>query len=32
LCPLPGVEYAVFSAAKLFYRMIGYWYSLENMK
>jgi agmatinase len=30
LCPLPGAEYGVFSAAKLFYRMIGYWYALEN--
>jgi agmatinase len=32
LCPLPGAEYGVFSAAKLFYRMIGYWYALENRK
>jgi agmatinase len=30
LCPLPGSEYGVFTAAKLFYRMIGYWYALEN--
>jgi agmatinase len=30
LCPLPGAEYGVFAAAKLFYRMIGYWYALEN--
>ncbi len=26
LCPRPGMEYGVFSAAKLVYRMIGYWY------
>jgi agmatinase len=32
LCPLPGAEYGVFGAAKLFYRMIGYWYALENQK
>lgn len=32
LCPLPGAEYGAFSAAKLFYRMIGYWYGLENQK
>jgi agmatinase len=32
LCPLPGAEYGVFGAAKLFYRMIGYWYALENLK
>jgi agmatinase len=32
LCPLPGAEYGVFGAAKLFYRMIGYWYALENRK
>jgi agmatinase len=30
LCPMPGAEHGVFTAAKLFYRMIGYWYALEN--
>jgi agmatinase len=29
LCPRPGAEYGIFAAARLFYRMIGYWYALE---
>jgi agmatinase len=32
LCPRPGAEHGVFAAAKLFYRMIGYWYALESRK
>jgi agmatinase len=30
LCPRPGAEYGEFTAAKLFYRMIGYWTASEN--
>lgn len=25
LCPRPGADYGVFTAAKLLYRMLGYW-------
>jgi agmatinase len=30
LCPKPGAEFGVFTAAKLFYRMIGYWTASET--
>jgi agmatinase len=32
LCPRPGAEYGEFAAAKLFYRMIGYWTTSENSR
>ena len=32
LCPQTSAEYGVFTAAKLFYRMIGYWTTLENSR
>lgn len=30
LCPRPGAEYGELTAARLFYRMIGYWTASEN--
>jgi agmatinase len=29
LCPRPGAEYGVFSAAKIIYRLLGYWFYEE---
>jgi agmatinase len=32
LCPRMGAENGVFAAARLFYRLIGYWYASESSK